>query len=58
MVSLFGSVLTYVTTFSLILGERSTVDEFVFFFMTGGYILLFLFALVVLEAFLWVCKKN
>ncbi len=57
MVSLFGSVLTYVTAFPLILGERSTVDEFVFFFMTGGYVLLFLFALVVLEAFLWVCKK-
>ncbi len=56
-VSLFGSSLTYVGAFSMLVGERTTVDEFVFIFLTGGYILLFLFALVVLEATIFVSKK-
>ena len=56
-VSLFGSSLTYVGVFSMLIGERTTVDEFTFIFLTGGYILLFLFALVVLEATIFVTKK-
>ncbi len=56
-VSLFGSSLSYIGAFSLLIGERTTVDEFVFVFLTGGYILLFLFALVVLEAMIYVVKR-
>lgn len=53
VVAIFGSSLTWFTTIGLMLGERTTVDEFVFAFATGAFILLFLFGLVVLEGALW-----
>lgn len=55
--SIFGSSLTYVTSFSLLVGERTTVDEFVFVFMTAAYILIFLFGIVVLDAGIYVTKQ-
>jgi len=57
-VSVIGSSFTYVTTWGIMIGERTTVDEFVFAFVTGGYILLFMFGLVVLEAAFNVLKKT
>jgi len=55
--SIFGASFSYIGTFGLLLGERTTVDEFVFAFLTAGYILLFLFGIVVLGAAIYVTKK-
>lgn len=56
-VSIIGSSFTYVGSIGMIIGERTTVDEFSFAFITGAYILLFLFGLAVFEAGLFVTKK-
>ncbi len=55
--SIFGSSLTWFGSIGLLLNGRSTVDEFVFAFVTAGYVLLFLFGLVVLGAGIFVTKK-
>lgn len=55
-VAILGSTFSYIGTWGLMMGERSTVDEFTFVFITGAYILLFLFGLVVLEATLWLTR--
>ena len=55
-IAILGSSFSYIGTWGLIIGERSTVDEFTFVFLTGAYILLFLFGLVVLEATLWLTR--
>jgi len=57
VVSLFASVLTYFATLPLLLGEFSTVDQFVFAFSTAAYFLLFLFGLLVLGASIFVTKS-
>jgi uncharacterized membrane protein len=54
--SIFGSSFSWFATWSLMMGERTTVDEFVFAFLTAGYALFFLFGLVVLGAALFVTK--
>ncbi|QMS84758.1 DUF4097 family beta strand repeat-containing protein [Candidatus Xianfuyuplasma coldseepsis] len=54
--SILGSSVSYFATLSLLLGDVSTVDEFVFAFMTAGYYLYFLFGLVVLGATIFVTK--
>jgi uncharacterized membrane protein/DUF4097 and DUF4098 domain-containing protein YvlB len=56
-VAILGSSLTWVTTLPLILGDRTIVDQYVFAALTGGYVLLFLFSLVILEMILWTIKK-
>ncbi len=57
VVSVFGSSLTWITTISLMGPDRTVVDQYMFALLTGGYILLFMFGLVVLEMFIWTCKK-
>ncbi|MCF7925536.1 MAG: DUF1700 domain-containing protein [Candidatus Izimaplasma sp.] len=57
VISIFGSMLSYVSVIPLILGERTFYDEFMFAFFTAAYVLLLLFAFVVLEAALYVTKK-
>lgn len=57
VVSLFTSLISYVGVVSLIIGEVTTMDLMLFGFTTGGYILLFLLALVILELTIWVTKK-
>ena len=57
VVSIFGSTLSYVGVIGLMIGERTTADEFLFAFSTGAYILLFLFGLLVLEVSIWTTKK-
>ena len=52
-VAILGSSFTWFTTLGLMMGERTAVDEYSFAFITGAFILLFLFGLVVLEAALW-----
>lgn len=52
-VSILISSFTWVTTIGLMIGERTAVDEYAFAFITGAFILLFLFGLVVLETALW-----
>ena len=54
--AILGSSFSWIATIPLILGDSSAVDEYVFAFVTGGYILLFLFGLVVLEAALWATR--
>ena len=55
--SIFGASFSYIGTFGLLLGERTTVDEFVFAFLTAGYVLVFLFGVVVLGAGIYVTKQ-
>lgn len=54
--AIIGSSFTWFATIGLMLGERTAVDEYTFAFITGAYILLFFFGLVVLDAALWVTK--
>ena len=58
VVSLAGSLLSYIGVIGLAIGQTSVYDKHMFMFATGLYIFLFLFTLVVLELFLWVCKKT
>lgn len=55
--SLFTSLISYIGVLSLLIGERTTMDLMLFGFTTGGYILLLLLSLVVLELTIWVTKK-
>jgi len=55
-ISILGSSFTWFTSLSLLIGERTTVDEFMFAFLTAGYVLFFLFGLVVLGASIFVTK--
>lgn len=52
------SLLTWVTAIPLITGPHNIVDQYVFTAITAGYILLFMFALVVLELLIWTVKKT
>ena len=54
--SILGSSFTWFGSLSLLIGERTTVDEFMFAFLTAGYVLLFLFGLVVLGASIFATK--
>lgn len=58
VVSLGGSLLSYVGVITLLFGQTTVYDQHMFMFATGVYIFLFLFTLVILELFLWVCKKT
>lgn len=57
-IALFGTSFTWVASLPLILGEHNIVDQYVFAFATGAYILLFLFSLLVLEMLIWSVKKT
>ena len=56
-VSLFSSMMSYVGVVGLIIGTHTIADEFMFAFATGGYILLFIFGLLILEVSIFVTKK-
>ncbi len=57
VISIFGSLVSYVGVFSLLIGEVTIMDQMLFGFSTGVYVLLFLFALIILELSLWITKK-
>ena len=57
VVSLFASMLSYVGVVGLMIGSHSVADEFLFAFATGGYVLLFIFGLLVLEVSIYITKK-
>ena len=57
VISIFGSLFTYISVIPLMLGTRTFYDEFTFAFLTAGYVLLFIFGLVVLDAAIYVTKK-
>lgn len=57
VVSVFASLLSYVSVVTLILGNPTSMDKMLFMFISGAYILLFLFALLVLELSIWCTKK-
>ena len=58
VVSLAGSLLSYIGVVGLIIGPNTLYDQHMFMFATGVYIFLFLFTLVILELFIWVVKKS
>lgn len=57
VVSLFGSLLSYVGVIGLLFGSPTTTDQMLFLFATGAYILILLLALVVLDLSIWSTKK-
>lgn len=58
VVSVFAVMFTWVSTIPLMGAGRTIVDQYLFAFLTSGYILVFMFGLVVLEMFIWSCKKT
>ena len=58
VVSLAGSLLSYIGVVGLLVGPSTLYDQHMFLFATGIYIFLFLFMLVILELFIWVLKKS
>ena len=57
VVGIFASLASYVGVVGLMIGTHSVADEFLFAFATGGYILLFIFGLLVLEVSIFITKK-
>ncbi len=57
VVSIFGTLVSYIGVFGLLFGQTTTMDTMVFWFATGAYILILLFGLLVLELSIWVTKK-
>lgn len=57
VVSIGGSLFSYVGILGF-LSAGTTYDTMIFWFLTGAYILLFLFFLAVLEFFIWAVKRT
>jgi len=57
LVSMATSLLTYVGVLGF-LASGNIYDQMIFWFVTGAYIILFLFTLGVLELFIGTCKKT
>lgn len=57
VVSLAGSLASYIGVLGF-LASDVVYDQMIFWFLTGAYILLFSFTLVVLEFFIWTVKKT
>jgi len=55
--SLSVSLVSYVGVFGF-LSSDIIYDQMIFWFLTGAYVLLFLFTLAILEFFIWTCKKT
>lgn len=55
--SIGGSLLSYIGVLSF-LSSDVIYDQMIFWFLTGAYILLLQFFFVVVEFFLWVCKRT
>ncbi|PAT01528.1 hypothetical protein CI105_06495 [Candidatus Izimaplasma bacterium ZiA1] len=56
--SLFASLISYIPTAMAILGEFGSNATYIFMFVTAIYIFLLLFAMVVFDLFVFVCKKT
>lgn len=54
---LFVSLFSYIGVFGLLIGERTTTDIMTFVFLSGIYVLIFLFALVMFDVTLSITKK-
>jgi uncharacterized membrane protein len=57
LTSFVGSLFTYIGVFGFLNGG-TTYDIMIFWFLTGAYVLLFLFTLVILEFFIWAVKRT
>ena len=55
-VSIFTSLFSYIGVIALLFGSPTAADGYLFVFATGGYIILFIFGLLVLEVSLYVTK--
>lgn len=58
VISSFGTLFSYIGVFGLLFGNPTSIEQMLFVFTTGVYILLFLFALLVLDLSIWVTKKT
>jgi len=57
IVSIFVSLFSYVGVLGLMIGTHSVADEFLFAFASGGYIILFIFTLLLLDVSVIITKK-
>lgn len=57
VVSVFAALLSYVGVIGFLFNSPTLMDKMLFGFMTGGYILIFLFALLILDLSIWTTKK-
>jgi uncharacterized membrane protein/DUF4097 and DUF4098 domain-containing protein YvlB len=57
VLGIFGGMISYIAVLGLAIGQTSQYDMMFFGLLSGLYLLLFLFGLVVLDLFLWVVKK-
>ena len=57
-VGLFGSLVSYITVPSLLSGSVAVYDAYLFAFITAVFVFIALFALVVLDALIFVIKKT
>ena len=56
--SLFASLISYIPTAIAILGEFGNSATYIFMFVTAIYVFILLFAMVVFDLFVFVCKKT
>lgn len=54
---LFAALISYVAVVPLIIGEQTIVDQYMFAFLTAGYILLFFIALAILDLSIGLIKR-
>ncbi len=57
-VGMFGSLLGFIPAITLIIGEKSIYDVMLFGFLSGLFIVLFHFALLILDLLIWTIKKS
>lgn len=57
VIGLFGSLFSYIGVLALLLGDRSVTNVMTFAFFTGIYVLIFFFALMLLELSITITKK-
>jgi uncharacterized membrane protein len=55
--ALFATLVSYVAVVPLIIGEHTIADQYMFWFLTAGYVLLFFIALAILDLSIGLIKK-
>lgn len=55
--ALFASLISYVGVVPLIIGEHTIADQYLFAFLTAGYVLLFFIAIAILDLSIGLIKK-
>jgi uncharacterized membrane protein len=55
--ALFATLISYVAVVPLIIGEHTIADQYMFWFLTAGYVLLFFIALAILDLSIGLIKR-